>query len=271
MTKRLEDFLAQYDPTGGYRFDPVRYRPMAAWGKGPSGIELSFGLTEGYRRIEPGKPDLEWGWARIHTGEDRSGASPDDGVYVPFEFDRIAAHHDETTRAVYGMQLRLISDRWGFEVRVAHMHPTDDLDPKIARMIASGIVPAMGTRLGRAGFYGVGSGRHTHTEIVSAGRKTSDLLDELLAKRYPADAARPYTFSEVATIYYRYEHTKGIALEALHEDHDGPMRQRLMDDYARLCRERSVVWANRFKHVFLDPYSGGAERTRYSSRLLFSM
>lgn len=255
MSTLLDQFRAEHDPGKDYQFDGIVFRPGARFSLGPAGQPLSFGLSEGFRQLPRA---LEWGWVRIHTGEDRAGGRDGDAVYNPFDATRSCLHMDDQTYRVYGSLVRLLSDRWGFEVRVAHMDPGVDIDPVALPLLCENKPIPAGARLGVAGQLGLGAGRHTHTEIVSLGA-TAPLLDEILLLKYGEDAEKEYTREQIMAEYQRYAKTSGMGWNAVEQD------------YEALRKLRGITWCNRLKHVYRDPYSRGAPRTRYSTRYLFGM
>lgn len=260
MSELLEKFLSKHDPTEDLSFASVKFRPGALFSVGPPPRHnaIVFSLTEGYKRDNAG--NLTWGWVRIHTGDDR-GATPSGSldVWQPFAADRTALEEDtDFTVPVYGALIRLISDAFGFEVRIAHMNPRKDFAIGVASDLRAKRGSPAGRKLGHAGSYGVGQFAHTHTEIVSLDQ-SAPVLEEILHRKFSDAASSEYTPGEVHAEYRRQVHTEKLELQAA------------IRDYEMLKTDRDIVWCNRFKHIFKDRYSGGAIRTRYSSRLLFGM
>lgn len=258
-TKALADFQKKYDPAGDLTFGGIKFRPGALFSVGPAPRHnpITFGLTEGYKRNNAGK--IEWGWVRIHTGEDR-GATRAGGldVFQPFTGDRAELAEDPDTRVIYGALQRTICEQWGFEFRLAHMDPVKDFEPEALACFRRGVSPVAGMRLGMAGGLGLGGIPHSHAELVSLDQ-SAPVLDEILYHKFGGAAAQEYTPGEIFAEYRRQEHTESWSMATA------------MRDYDMAKSDRAVIWSNRFKHVFKDRYAGGAIRTRYSTRLLFGM
>lgn len=231
MMSRLEQWIAAAG-IGSVRdrFKRLQYRPGAT-------RTVPFCLTEGYK--VKGGGELEWGWARIHTGEDRAGACDGDAVLVPLPNDcsAIIDYHGEG----YGCLVRLTSQQWGYEVRIAHMHPLEDMAPEARELLEVHKPLPVGMRLGRAGRYGVGEGRHTHTEVVAWGEGVTmflDLIDQMVGE----PAHEEYTVAEILAIYRSLDRWRGATDE-----------ERLAD-FSQLLDYRGIDWANRYRHSFTDPY-----------------
>ncbi len=240
----LDHWIAR-NGLGGYQFKSVSFRPGAVLTQG-------FGLGNGYRIVD-GLP--QFGWARIHTGCDRAQARTGDGVYCPLPNDAstIVDYRGEG----YGALVRLTSQEWCYEVRIAHMHPAEDVLPDVRELLERHAPVPMGMRLGRAGRYGVGRGRHTHTELVAWSRG-SDMLVELAERLYGYPVHEQETEREVLDCYRRLEHWRDATDEAR------------LEDYRAQRALRGIEWSNRFRHVYTDPIlQRPAER--FSTWLLMGM
>jgi hypothetical protein len=249
VSVELDAFRREYDPEGDYSFAAVKYRAGAPWSVSMDGTPVAFGLCEGFRQ---GAAGLEWGYVRYHLGIDRAAGD----VLVPFDADRVTLHDDGGI--AYGTLLRLISEKWGFELRIAHMDPRlGDID-QVALETArnwQGII--RGVRIGRAGCYGVGAGAHTHTEVVSIEERSA-LLDEVLAAHFGQAPEAEYSRAEVVGEYR--QHARFAA------ETDGTIWR----DYERERREMGLLWCNRFRALRWDRY-GGRMASWYSSALLFGI
>jgi len=161
----MKDFLSRYD-NGSFRFENVKFRDGAEW-------QLPFRIfvrsAGDYKRHElwfsDGRP------VYVHPAIDRSFG----GIICPFE------SHAEWLDPVpgYGTLLLLRPVGADFEIRIAHMdrpaHPVTDA------ILKGRTIPA-GAFLGRTGVRGIGTGPHSHVEIVSIG-ETSEICNEILKAR----------------------------------------------------------------------------------------
>jgi murein DD-endopeptidase MepM/ murein hydrolase activator NlpD len=244
MNEDLQEFLRLYDPGGNLNFEQLRYRNGAA-------ITCRFGIAEGYKVVGGA---LEWGWVRIHTGVDRFKGRKGDLVVAPFDFNR-SAFRDYNGRG-YGSLVRLFSDEWGFEMRIAHMNPDGDIDPTVLQKLERGERVRRNTVLGRAGLYGVGTGRHTHTEVISLG-PWNVIFDAILRMRWGEVARRDYIAEEIVTEYARYPKFAGAS------------SIEILEDWTQQKRDRRVLAINRFAYRYWDGLLE-QQATRYSSELLFN-
>lgn len=240
----LSLFLAEYD-SGGLMFDGLRYRSGAH-------TTQPFGLAEGYKVRADGT--LEWGHVRIHTGVDRAGGKRGDQVIAPFTFH--TSNLIDYEGRGYGSLVLLDQLEYRFQMRIAHMHPTEDLADGMWKKLMDCDRVKAGTVLGRAGCYGVGEGAHTHTEIVSL-EETNEIFDEILDRRYGEDSYRDYTQQEITEEYRHHTHT--VVLSDIE----------MLADFAGLKADRRMRYGNRFRYRYWDGILN-REATRYSSALLFN-
>ena len=251
MSVELDAFRQSHDLAGDYSFSGVKFRAGAPFSKSPDGSLCIFGLTEGYKRANGG---LTWNYVRYHLGTDRAAGE----VFVPFDADSVVLHDDGGL--VYGSQLRLISERWGFEVRIAHMDPrAGDIDQVTLAAVRQHQGLVHGIRIGQAGCYGIGAGkdaRHTHTEVVSVGTKSA-LLDDILVARFGQAVGAEYSRAEVVGEYRRHAHYVSETDEAI------------WHDYERERRDKGLLWCNRFRALRWDAHAG-RNATWYSSALAFN-
>lgn len=224
---RLDHWLARND-LGGIGLRNVKFRPSAV-------LTCPFGVAEGYRMVD-GLP--QFGWARIHTGADRAGAQYGDGVFVPLPHDAstLVDYHGEG----YGSLIRLTSQEWEYELRIAHMHPAEDILPEARDLLDAHQPLPRGMRIGKAGRYGVGSGRHSHGELVAWSGGAEMFIE--LAWRLHGDAVHMHeTDREVLDVYRGLPRWR----EATDEER--------LTDYAAQRTLRGIEWSNRFRHVYTDP------------------
>lgn len=240
----LDHWLSRYD-LGGLALNRVQFRPGA--------VQTSpFGLCLGYKIVD-GAP--EWGYARIHTGSDRANARSRDAVVTPLPNDwtDIIDYRGEG----YGSLVRLVSNEWCYELRVAHMDPVNDIEPDVLDLLVEHKPLPLGTRIGSAGHYGIGTGRHTHTELVAWG-PGREMFDDLGSRVHGQAFLVHETERDVLDEYRR--------LPKWRESTD-PAR---LADYIEQRQYRGVDWSNRFRHHFTDPLVG-REAWRYSSWLLMGL
>jgi hypothetical protein len=249
VTPELSSFLARYDRGGNLTFDGIHFRMGAPWCTSMDRTEIRFGLCEGFHRVGP---DLDWGWVRFHMGEDRAEGQ----VVCPFDTESSDMHDDGGI--TYGTLICLPVAGADFEVRIAHMHELADLANGVLDRLTDRASFKAGEPLGTAGCYGIGIGRHTHTEIVSIGH-VSKLLDELLRTKYGPEVGREYAVDEIVSEYRRHARFAQESADSI------------MHYWASECSDKRILYANKYRALFRsDPYGTGPV-TRYSSRLLFGM
>ena len=248
--KTLNDFLFEYD-SDDFKFNALQYRKGAK-------ITGHFGLTEGYRKTDTGK--MVWDTVRIHSGTDRSyhGTNDVNVVVSPFSFNR-SEFHDYGENHVYGSVIRLFNDDYGFEMRIIHMYPTE-IESTVLTLLKEGRAIKYNTIIGKAGDYGIFSGRHTHTEFVSMDEQCK-VVDDLLELKFREDAFLPYTEEEIISIYQSTEFWKDERRSTL-----------IIDNFKKQLEKRHIRgnMLNDYSYFYKDWYSGNAYRTRYSSEELFN-
>jgi hypothetical protein len=158
---------------------------------------------------------------RIHNATDR-GWSARSGyrIWCPFEVDE-AEYITEGYEKSFGTILRLFVKDADFELRVMHILP-EEIDPKFLELVQGNSVIDPGTYIGMAGDAGLSHGRHTHTELVSLGAKSSILQDlvyehgnghkafEDFSQGYVQDWLRDYDLSQ--EVYTKQRQVKGITV-----------------------------------------------------------
>lgn len=240
----LDHWLVRHG-LGGLELRNVTYRPGAT-------MTCGFGVANGYRIVDG---ELQFGWARIHTGVDRAGARSGDIVVCPLPNDwtQIVNYRGEG----YGALLRLVSQEWQYELRIAHMHPTQDIEPSVLDLLERGQPLPVSSRIGRAGEYGVGKGRHTHTELVAWGAG-SDMFAELAERLYGMSVHDHETERDVLDTY------RGLPNWRQATD------QERLADYAAQRTLRGITWSNRYMHRYTDPLLGRA-CNRFSTWLVLGL
>ena len=161
----MTDFIHRYDD-GSFRFPDVRFRDGAEW-KLPFRIfvESAGDFKANQLWFEDSRS------VYIHTAIDRAFGA----IICPFE--SIAEWFDDVPG--YGTLLILQPIGADFEIRIAHMdrpaHPVRDA------ILKEKPVPT-GAFLGNTGTRGIGTGPHSHVEVVSIG-ETSVICDTILKAR----------------------------------------------------------------------------------------
>lgn len=222
-----EEFLKKY---GGLNFDNVKFRP---------GVDFStaFGLDNTFNAF------------RIHNAVDRSNNGKEltaNPIYCPF--DAYPEWFEEYSGG-FGSMLRLKTP-YGFEIRIMHMQ---DVEP-VAKDKKT-LIPA-GTLIGYAGNKGLGTGVHSHVEVISED-KTCELLDDILLDKYPADEVHKEITLQDATRY--------IQEKKLKEDYDNPANA-----WNRELVKRKIAALYSY-HCYRTDYHTGKLCTFYSSKALFDI
>ena len=241
----LKEFLSYYDVNNNLGFDKVNYR------KGAS-ITASFGLSEGFEVLPNGS--LEWGHVRIHTGVDRAHGrnlnEVKDVVMAPFDFE--SSRFEDYKGEIYGTLVILISEKFGFEFRIAHMFPEKIL---ILDKLKNKKPITRDTVIGPTGGYGIGSGYHTHTEIKSL-EESSPILEMLLEKKFENDIYKEFNGNEILKFYGEQEKFENATPEEI------------FTDFKKQKEIRRCYFANQYLYRYID--FDGTKKTRYSSELLFN-
>lgn len=248
----MEKFLQKYSPNN-LRFDKVDYRRGAR-------ITNPFGLVEGYTKQPDGS--LLFDTVELHTGVDRSAVYGNQGqsirniVICPFDFNRSNIVYYKPKES-YGTLIQLFNDEYGFEMRIAHMDPYNDIIPEVKKDLEAKKPITAGTVLGKAGNYGLSGGAHTHTEFLSIG-KSCDLFEQLLCKIFdPAEVLAEYSKMDILKVYQTKPKWFGKSAEDI------------FAHYESLKKLRGAFFVNRFMYKYVEEGSK-LTRTRYSSELLFN-
>jgi murein DD-endopeptidase MepM/ murein hydrolase activator NlpD len=240
-----ENFIKLYDD-GSLEFNDIEYRKGAP-------ITEHFSIAEGYKENSNG--GIDWGYVRIHTGVDRSSTGRSfngvlNPIISPFDFEksRFEDYHGKD----YGTLVVLISAKFEFEFRVAHMYPEKIL---ILNDLKENKSIARNTIIGPAGTYGLSSAIHTHTEVKSIGSK-SEVLEELLKRKFGESINKEYTNEEIISNYRQYKNFKAAK------------EQEIFNDWKREKEKRKCLFINKYLYRYID--FDNKTKTRYSSELLWN-
>lgn len=246
-----DQFMAEYGDDN-FKFENTQFRKGAR-------ITCEFGIANGYR-MEDGK--MEWGYVRLHTGVDRAGGGSQsfswsdspirDIVKSPFDFNRSNFIHYGDRG--YGTLVQLFNDKYGFEMRIAHMAPNDFVKWTLNRVKNKKSI-GKNYVLGSAGTYGASSGEHTHTEFLSID-EACETFEILLEEKYGDKVHKEYTPSEVVKLYRKYKHFEDAS------------EREILKDWEEVKKKRKSYFANKYMYRYVD--WKGRNRTRYSSELLFN-
>lgn len=244
-------FMAEYGDDD-FKFNNLQFRKGAP-------ITCPFGIAEGFKYIN-GK--MTWGYVRLHTGVDRArGGSEtfswserpiDDIVKSPFDFNR--SNFIDYGDKSYGTLSQLFNDKYGFEMRIAHMAPNDFVPWTLSRLKQGGSI-GRNYVFGSAGTYGDSSGEHTHTEFLSLD-EACEPFEILLEDMFGDKIHKEYSSADVLRLYRKHEKFK-----------DASNRQ-ILKDWEEVKKGRKAYFVNQYLYRFVD--WRGQYRTRYSSQLLFN-
>lgn len=191
--KLYKEFLNEYDKSHDFKFNGVSYRKGAV-------VTCPFGLAQGFKV----KPDnsLEWGYVRIHSGVDRFGGGNvgeiKDVVLSPYNFEK--SWIQEFGNTSYGTLISLLSEKYQFEFRIAHMHQKTNISAWTLAKIKAGEAIKKDWLIGTAGTYGYSSGNHTHTEIRSID-EACEVIELLIEQRFGDQALKEYGTEEILAFY----------------------------------------------------------------------
>lgn len=246
-----DQFMAEYGDDD-FKFNNLQYRKGAP-------ITCEFGIAAGFKYIQ-GK--MTWGFVRLHTGVDRANGGSEtfswsdspirDIVKSPFDFNR--SHFIDYGNKSYGTLSQLFNDKYGFEMRIAHMAPSDFVQWTLNRIKSGGSV-GRNYVLGSAGTYGASSGEHTHTEFLSLD-EACEPFEILLEEKYGDKIHKEYSPTDVLKLYRK------------HEKFENASDREIFRDWEELKKGRKAFFVNQYLYRYID-WRGHA-RTRYSSQLLFN-
>ncbi len=241
----LNEFINKYDANNNLGFDTVNYRKGAA-------ITDRFGLAEGFKILDNGA--LSWGYVRIHTGVDRASGGKLNGienvVISPFDFE--SSRFEDYKGEVYGTLVVLISEKFSFEFRIAHMYPEKIL---ILNDLKNNKPITRDTIIGSAGNYGISGGIHTHTEVKSLEEK-SPVLEKLLEKKFGIDIEKEYKPEEIIAFYKTMVNFKNSSYDEV------------FNNWEEQKETRKCFFINKYLYRYVD--FDGKNKTRYSTELLWN-
>lgn len=209
---------------------------------------VGFGLDDTFRN--------RGRYVRIHAANDR-GTQCSDGecrdIYSPFDVKSVDFR---PWGGGFGSLLFLNVEN-DFEIRIAHMS-FEDLSGPVKKALSAGTGLHAGDYVGRAGNEGISvGGHHTHTEVVSIGKR-SQILDWLChywGKVYDIDPTHDIGTKDVMS----WAQERRLPIEDT------------VDMYSDERRRRGVILLNRLRCVRMDYKTGYREkRTFYDSWTLFN-
>lgn len=247
----FKQFMAEYGDDD-YAFNNLKYRLGAA-------ITGSFGLTEGFRMTNSG---MEWGYVRIHTGVDRANGGDEsfdwskspirDIVRCPFHFEK--SRYTYYGNKSYGTLVQLFNFTFGFEMRIAHMHPTDFVAWSL-QQFQEGNKFGKNWVIGSAGNFGASSGAHTHTEFKSLD-ESCEVFEILLEEQFGDKVHKEYSSSEIIRLYKKYKQFQNAS------------ERDILKDWEEIKKSRKAYFVNKYLYRYTD--WDGKNKTRYSSEYLFN-
>lgn len=253
--KLYEKFISEYDD-GSLNFNNLDYRRGAK-------NTCKFGISNGFKK--DGKGNLEWGWVRLHTGDDRAngghkiltdGTRVDDVVISPFNFHRTSLVDYGNTS--YGTLISLWQDEYQFEMRIAHLDPrpqSRDFTPFAWHRINQGLAYGRDWAIGKTGNYGDSTGAHTHTEFKSQDEKC-EVFEILLEEKFGEKALKEYTSAEVIREFKKYDKFKNAS------------NAFILKEWQEVKKHRGAFFANKYMYRYVD--FDGSIKTRYSGGYLFN-
>lgn len=246
--KLFEQFISEYNPSHNLNhFNELNFRKGA-------GNTCAFGLSEGYR-YKNGK--MIWGYVRIHSGTDRAGGGTvgevKDIVMSPFNFEK-SKIQDFGDRS-YGTLISLFNDKFEFELRIAHMHPTKNIIPWTLGELKAGRPIKKDWFIGSAGTYGASTGNHTHTELRSYDEKC-EVFEILLEEKFGDKVLKEYTTNQILKYYKTQKYFKEATDKVI------------LQDWNQLKKNKEIIFIN--KYLFRRVYYGKVY-TWYNTWQLFGM
>jgi len=215
-----------------------------------------FGIEEGWG------PNWENGYVRIHSGVDRARGGTvrgvNDVVVCPFNFD--STGFKDYNNKDYGSLIFLTSKTYQFEMRIAHMHPTQNIIPWSLKQFLVENEYKQDWLIGSAGTYGNSTGPHTHTELLSID-ESCEIFELLLFEKHGYDAFREYSDEEIIT-FYRQQTNKYPQTSPYMHWNDG----QILNDWLNQKRNKKIFFINKYKYCF---FFGKKTYTRYASNQLF--
>lgn len=210
--------------------------------KGAS-FTTQFGIEEGWG------PNWKDGFVRVHIGVDRAGGGTintvKDVIISPFNFDstRFIDYNGES----YGTLMVLLSKKYQFEMRIAHMNPKTDVIPWALSQFKAGNKYEKGWLIGSAGNYGFSKGAHTHTELKSLD-DVCEMFELLLLERHGDKSMKEYTNDDIVNFYRsqvkKYPNTS---------PYGDWTNDQILKDWLNQKIARKIFFINQFKCCYLSP------------------
>jgi len=250
-----DKFIFEYDD-GSLKFNNLDYRRGAK-------NTCKFGISNGFKKDRRG--NLEWGWVRLHTGDDRAngghkiltdGTRVDDVVISPFNFQR--TNMIDYGNTSYGTLISLWQDEYQFEMRIAHLDPrpqSRDFTPFAWERIGKKMSYGRDWAIGKTGTYGDSTGAHTHTEFKSQDEKC-EVFEILLEEKFGDKALKEYTPSEVIREFKKYEKFSNAS------------NSFILKEWQEVKKHRGAFFVNKYMYRYID--FDGSRKTRYSGNYLFN-
>jgi hypothetical protein len=182
-----------------------------------------------------------WDYLRIHMGIDRGHGS----IYNPFD-SKMKWYPDYG--GSIGSLLRIFPEDLDAEIRIFHI---DDLTDDIKNFINNNKIIPGNRYIAETGVKGLGTGAHSHVEIVSL-KERSAMLDELLRQAYHIEPKKAMTDFQ-------------IKQEILNYNDD----RMTYESYLNEKKQRRIIKGNNYAIEKID-YFDNKKKTWYSSKSCFN-
>ena len=184
-------------------------------------------------------------------------------VYSPFALSKI----DGVPNNDFGYMLILYPVDADFTIRIAHMHPQDDVSPAIQKVINRGMPVECGALLGNIGKFSITYPNllaHTHTEVVSIG-PSSEVLDWIIADKFQTEDVPMSDEPLFEYMMHRYAEEQIRWPEQKLPNLNLEQQKVLFQAYKKDIEGRRIVGTGVYS-VFKIDYLDGKKRTWYSSK-----
>jgi murein DD-endopeptidase MepM/ murein hydrolase activator NlpD len=242
LRKKDYELLKKFKDENNIEEDSWHFRKGASY-------TANFGIADGWGQ------NMEPGYIRIHPGVDRAGGSEHNGikdiVMTPFNFD--SSDFIDYNGRSYGSLVILSSKEYQFDLRIAHMHPKNDIIPWALKQFKAGYPYKQDWLIGSAGTYGYSTGAHTHTELVSHDEAT-EIFEIILEEKYE-DANKEYSPEFIYKEYLKREKFKDWS------------EGEIMEHWLGLKKKRGAFFINNYKMCF---FWKGKPYTRYATNKVFN-
>jgi hypothetical protein len=183
-----------------------------------------------------------WDYLRIHMGIDRGHGS----IYNPFD-SRMEWYPNYG--GSIGSLLRIFPEGLDAEIRIFHI---DNITDDIQNFINNNKVIPGNRYIAETGIKGLGTGSHSHVEVVSL-RERSAMLDELLRQAYYIEPKKAMNDYQIKNEIKKYN--------------DDRMTY---ESYIDEKKKRRIIKANNYAIEKID-YFDSNKKTWYDSRKCFNM